>query len=95
MMFSNNASRFFLEIAANLNAVTSAIVPDIVNLGDAAGISTVPHSSINGDIGVSPIESAALAGFDSDMETSGQYLTSSQLAGEAYMPDYVTPTQTG
>jgi hypothetical protein len=77
MMFSSNASRFALVVAAAYyNAVTSAtplVYPEpTVNLGTAgdyvilikAGIST-KASTINEDIGISPIAATGMTGFSS------------------------------
>jgi hypothetical protein len=99
MMFSTNASRFFLVLAAACNAGTSAeeaVMPEVIKLGEAGnyvilaktGISTVPKSPITGDIGVSPIESFAMTGFDLIMDSSEQFSTSSQITGRAHAASY-------
>jgi hypothetical protein len=56
------------------------------------GISTVPDSSIYGDIAVSPISGTAMTGFDMVMDSGGQFSTSSQINGKAYAADYAAPT---
>lgn len=71
-----------------------------VNLGSAsgfvilakAGIDTVPTSTITGNIGVSPIDSTGLTGFDLSVDASNTFATSSQLVGKAYASDYSPPT---
>jgi hypothetical protein len=49
------------------------------------GISTVPNSSIYGDVAtVSPMSHAAMTGFAMSLDPSGQRSTSSQINGNAY-----------
>jgi hypothetical protein len=87
MMFSSNAFRFVLVLAAASNAVTSATDQLPVLLGTAgdytiltkSGISTVPDSVITGDIGVSPIAATAITGFSLTMDAGGEYWTSKQV----------------
>ncbi|WP_373483040.1 ice-binding family protein [Acetobacterium sp.] len=77
-----------------------AIVTEPVNLGTAAnfailaktGISTVPDSSITGDIGVSPIAAAAMTGFSLTADATNVFATSPQITGKAYASDYAAPT---
>jgi hypothetical protein len=79
---------------------SSAILGGSVNLGTAgsyailakAGISTVPDSTVNGDIGVSPVLSGALTGFSLSLDIGGQFSTSSQVNGKAFAADYGSPT---
>jgi hypothetical protein len=111
MMFSSNAFRFILVLAAACNAVTSAGQGlrhglrrvqegpgvDLGTAGDFAilaktGISTVPASVITGDIGVSPITTAAMTGFSFTFDSSGTFSTSDQVTGKAYAADYISPT---
>jgi hypothetical protein len=100
MMFSANASRFFLVLAAACNAVSSAVMPDIVDIGKAgeytilakSGISNVAPSRIQGNIAVSPITGTSMTGFDLILETEGRYSTSDQFEGKAYAANYVAPT---
>jgi hypothetical protein len=44
-----------------------------------SGISTVPSSYIYGDIAVSPIDAAAMTGFDLTLDATGQFSSSTQL----------------
>jgi hypothetical protein len=105
MMFSPNAFRSVLVLAAAYNAVTSATVA--VDLGDAedyvilakTGISTGPTSAITGDIGVSPIGATAMTGFSFSKNSSEHFSTSSQITstdgkGKAYASDYKPPIPT-
>jgi hypothetical protein len=57
-----------------------------------SGISTVPHSFITGNIGVSPIAATAMTGFSLTDDSGGQFSTSSQVVGKAYGASYVAPT---
>ncbi len=57
-----------------------------------AGITNVPTSDITGDIGVSPITSAAITGFALEMDESNEYATSTQVDGRVYAADYAEPT---
>jgi hypothetical protein len=94
MMFYTNTSRLFLVLAAACNTATSA--EDVVDLGSAGGyailantgISTVPLSTIVGDIGVSPIGATAITGFNLMMESDQESSTSSQVAGEVHAASY-------
>lgn len=71
-----------------------------VNLGTAinfailskAGISTVPASSILGDIGVSPAAATAITDFSLVLDASGVFSTSTQVTGNVYAADYSPPT---
>jgi hypothetical protein len=74
-----------------------------VNLGTAGtyailaktGISTVPASSINGNIAVSPIAASAITGFDLILDpATNQFSTSTQVnsLGRVYASDYTSPT---
>jgi hypothetical protein len=95
MMFSFNAFRFVLVLAAACNAVPSAAEPT-VELGFAdqyvilakAGISTVPQSDIDGDIAVSPIAATALTGFSLAADSTGTFSTSTQITGKAFAASY-------
>jgi len=74
--------------------------PEPVDLGTAcefsilakSGISSVPDSDIAGDIGVSPIASTAITGFDLTLDATGVFATSTQVGGRVYAADYAEPT---
>ena len=53
-----------------------------------SGISTVPQSTITGDIGVSPIAATAMTGFSLTLDASGLYSTSTQVTGRAFGASY-------
>ncbi|HZK56589.1 MAG TPA: ice-binding family protein [Desulfosporosinus sp.] len=71
-----------------------------VNLGTAgnytilaaSGISSVPKTSITGDIGVSPISSTAITGFSLVMDATNVFSTSTEVTGQIYAADYAGPT---
>jgi hypothetical protein len=81
------------------NMPSSALRP--VDLGTAgnyvilakSGISTVPDSTITGDIAVSPITSTAMTGF-SETNADGTAATSDQVSGNLYGADYLEPIPT-
>jgi hypothetical protein len=89
---------FFLSAAALVNAATAT---DRVNLGSAGnyailtktGISTVPASTIIGDIAVSPIDSTAMTGFNLTLDDEGEFSTdlSGQAKGSAFAANYADP----
>lgn len=74
--------------------------PAPVNLGTAGtfavlaktGISTIPASTITGDIGVSPIDQTAITGFSETMDSTNTFSTSTQVTGKIYAADYAPPT---
>jgi hypothetical protein len=80
--------------------ITPPAVTEAVELGTAGdyviltktGISTVPDSSIYGDVAVSPIAGSAMTGFDLVMDSGGQFSTSSQINGKAFAADFAAPT---
>jgi hypothetical protein len=89
---------FFLSAATMVNAVSGT---PTVNLGSAenfvilskSGISTIPSSTITGNIAVSPIAASAITGFNLAMDTSNTFSTdTSQVTGKVKAPDYTTPT---
>lgn len=71
-----------------------------VNLGSAnnfvilskSGISTVPGSTITGDIGVSPVAASFITGFSLTADTTNVYATTPQVVGKVYASDYAPPT---
>jgi hypothetical protein len=90
-----------LSAAAMVNAAAANLMVeletiDTVNLGTAAtytilaktGISTVPDSSITGNIAVSPIAATAITGFGLTLDSEGQFSTASQITGKAFGASY-------
>lgn len=88
---------FLLAMVASHTA-SGAQAP--VNLGTAGnyailaktGISSVPPSSVTGDIAVSPIDSTAITGFSLIIDPTTQFSRSTQVTGKVYAPDYAAPT---
>jgi hypothetical protein len=86
---------FLLSATALVNAADGVETLPI-DLGAAAnyvilaksGISTVPQSSITGNIGVSPIAATAMTGFSLTMGSDTQHSTSNQVSGECHGASY-------
>ena len=57
-----------------------------------AGISTVPTSSITGDIGISPAAASFITGFSLTADATNAFATSPQVTGRVYAADYAVPT---
>jgi hypothetical protein len=93
-----NLNLFLLSVAVMVNAVSGTPTNDEpVVLGNAAGdfailaktgISTVPSSTITGNIAVSPITSAAVTGFSLIIDSSDTFATSAQVIGKVKASDY-------
>lgn len=87
-------------LVANFALNTIAIGPGEVNLGSASmysiltesGISTTGITSIEGNIGVSPISSTAITGFGLIMNTNGQSSHTPIVTGSVFAADYAAPT---
>ena len=79
---------------------TPATSPASVGLGTAgnfvilakSGISTVPQSSVTGNIGVSPIARGGMTGFSETVDGSNTFSTSTQVVGRLYAADYASPS---
>lgn len=56
------------------------------------GISNVPPTSIDGDIGVSPAAASYLTGFSLVTDATEAFATSTQVNGRVYAADYAPPT---
>ena len=80
--------------------VASAAGPTPVDLGTAdnfvilakSGISTVPASTVTGNIGVSPIDSTAITGFSLTLDALGTFSISSQVVGSVFAANYTSPS---
>ncbi|KAF8801249.1 antifreeze protein [Phlegmacium glaucopus] len=96
MQFNINFAALALGLLAIANSAF-AVGPTLVNLRTAGnyailaetGISTVPPSSITGDIGVSP---GSFTGFSPTPDPSGTFSTSSQVTGKLFAASYKSPT---
>lgn len=76
----------FIALPVNLGASG-----DFVILAKT-GISTVPLSSVTGNIGVSPIAHGGMTGFAETMDASNTFSTSTQVVGNLYAGDYASPS---
>ncbi|MBE0450833.1 MAG: DUF3494 domain-containing protein [Clostridia bacterium] len=56
------------------------------------GISTIPNSSITGDIGVSPIVATGITGFSLTADATNVFSTSDQVIGKIYAATFSAPT---
>jgi hypothetical protein len=71
-----------------------------VNLGMAGtyvilaktGVSTVPASTITGNLGVSPVFATAITGFPLTADSTNVFSTSPQVTGQIFAADYAPPT---
>jgi len=76
--------------------------PAVVNLGTAGnyailaktGVSTVPASTVTGDIGLSPAAASFLTGFSLTADSTNVFSTSPQIVGQAFAANYAVPTPT-
>lgn len=58
------------------------------------GISTVPTSSITGNMGISPAAATFVTGFSLSLGSGAEFATSTQVSGNIYAPGYAAPTPT-
>lgn len=73
-----------------------------VNLGTAGNyvllaksrISTVPASSITGDVAISPAAASYITGFSLTADPTNVFSTATQVTGRVYAADYAVPTPT-
>ena len=96
---ANNTAYAFrsVHVVADLTLTSVQLA---VDLGSArhfvilaeTGISTTGTTSINGNIGVSPIAATAITGFGLILDPSNQFATSSLVNGSVYAADYAAPT---
>ncbi len=56
------------------------------------GISTIPSSTITGDIGVSPAAATFITGFSLTADSTNVFSTSPQVTGQVFAADYAVPT---
>jgi hypothetical protein len=57
-----------------------------------SGVSSVPNSSVTGDIGLSPASASYLTGFSLIIDATNTFALSSQVTGDVYASDYAVPT---
>lgn len=94
-------SRFFATVASLTLGALPANAATLVDLGSSSDFTVLSKSgisntgtttSIDGDIGVSPIGSTAITGFNLTMDSSGEFATSPQVTGQVFASDYASPT---
>jgi len=76
---------------ATVAAVALGTAGDFAILAKS-GISTVPTSSVTGDIGVSPATATAITGFALTVDGTGVFATSPQVIGQVFAANYAVPT---
>ncbi|KAL8280335.1 hypothetical protein RQP46_007252 [Phenoliferia psychrophenolica] len=89
-----------LALTLALTALVAADGPTPVDLGTAgnyaivakAGVSTVPQSSITGDLAISPVAQTYYTGFSYTEDSTGTFATSTQVAGRLYSATDASPT---
>lgn len=57
-----------------------------------SAVSTVPTSSITGNVGVSPAAASYITGFSLSVDATNVFATSLQVVGKVYASDYEPPT---
>ncbi len=57
-----------------------------------SGVSSVPGSSVTGDIGLGPAAASYLTGLSLVADATNVFSTSTQIVGKAYAADYAVPT---
>ncbi len=101
-LFNKNVFGLLLGLLL-IVSMAFAASPAVVELGTAqdyiilakSGISATGTTFINGDIGVSPIDSTAITGFGAlPLDPTGQFSTSVLVSGKIYASDYASPTPT-
>jgi hypothetical protein len=88
-----------LSAAALLNVATATVGVNLRSAGNFAiltktGISSVPASSITGNIAVSPIAATAITGFSLSQAAGEDWSTCTQVTGQAYAPEYSLAVKT-
>lgn len=94
-------SSCFLSAAALVLGALPANAATVVNLGTAADFAVLAKSGVSntgistnilGNLGVSPIASTAITGFDLTMDASGEFATSPRVTGNVFAANYASPT---
>jgi hypothetical protein len=57
-----------------------------------SGVSSVPGSSVTGDIGLGPAAASYITGFSLVADATNVFSSSTQIIGKAYAADYAVPT---
>jgi len=80
-----------IGVSAEQEPVPLGTAANYVILSEA-GITTTGTTAIVGNLGVSPINAAAITGFGLIEDASTQFSTSSLVTGKIYAADYAVPT---
>ncbi|KDR71852.1 hypothetical protein GALMADRAFT_229358 [Galerina marginata CBS 339.88] len=99
MLFNSNIVALAIGLSCIIDCAL-AVGPAAVNLHTAgnfailaeSGISTVPPSSIAGNIGLSPTSATGLTGFSQTLDSTGTFSTSPQVVGKLFAASYKAPT---
>jgi len=79
------------EPAGSVSRVALGAAASYVILAKS-GVSTIPDSSVTGNIGVSPAAASSLTGFSLTADSTNVFSTSPQVTGKLYAADYASPT---
>lgn len=94
-------SSLFITAASLTLAALPTNGATLVSLGTAADFAVLAKAGISntgvttnivGDIGVSPIASTAITGFNLTMDSSGEFATSPRVTGKVFAADFASPT---
>jgi hypothetical protein len=99
-LFLVNAAGASIASQGTLTVGSASVGPAAVNLGTAGnfvilaktGISSVPNSVVNGNIGVSPAAASYITGFSLSADATNLFSTSSQITGKVFASTYASPT---
>lgn len=101
MKNKHTLSSCFISAASLILAALPVNGAIFVDLGTAADFTVLAKSGISntgvttsivGDLGVSPIASTAITGFDLTMDASGEFATSPRVTGKVFASNYASPT---
>jgi hypothetical protein len=79
------------EAAGSVSRVALGAAASYVILAKS-GVSTIPDSSVTGNVGVSPAAASSLTGFSLTADSTNVFSTSPQVTGKLYAADYASPT---
>ncbi len=88
LLCAATATAGFPEKPVNLGAAGNFVI--LTKSGISATITL--QSAVTGNMGVSPINSTGITGFNLILPAASPFSTSTQVAGKIYAPDYAPPT---
>ena len=91
---------FAMIFSVSSMAASALVYPEPINLGTAGnftilsktGISTVPNSYVDGNIGVNQISETAITGFSLKMDATNEFSCSAQVEGQVCAANYGSTT---